>query len=250
MSNLHILVTRPEPQAAELCTLIREQGDQATSFPTIEFAPPSDLEAFHTAMQTLDQQDWLIFISPQAVRVSIPYLPVLPPNVQIAAVGSGTAKALHAAHYPQVLHPAAEWHSEGLLDLPAFQSVQNKKIAIIRGAGGREFIDQQLAERGAQITIIIAYERILPVCDVQPYLNLLRQRAIDSIVCTSFEGVRNLKILIGETAWPELQTIPVSVMSGRVEMRARQLGCQTIWVTQQASQAAILDLLAEKRKGR
>lgn len=245
---MHILVTRPEPQAAELCHLIRERGDQATPFPTIAFAPPPDQHAFLAGIQTLNKQDWLIFISPQSVRASIAYIPALPSTVKIAAVGAGTAKALNAAGYTHILHPVAEWHSEGLLDLPALQSVANKKIAIIRGSGGRELIDKQLAERGAQITTIIAYERVLPVIDAQPCLNLLRQREIDSIVCTSFDGVRNLKILLGETAWPQLQTIPIIVMSDRVKMLARDLGFQTIWVTQNASQAAILDLLAEKRK--
>jgi len=239
---MFVLVTRPEPQGSELCKLIIAQGHQAISFPTMAFAPPAKSPSF----ERLNEQDWLIFISPQAVCATVPYIKFK--NMKVAAVGAGTAKALYLAGYIDVLHPEIETNSEGLLALPPLQIVDGKKIAIIRGAGGREVIDKILCERGANILTIIAYERVLPKIDTEPCLNLLKNDSIDVIICTSYEGVRNLKVLLGESGWPYLKNKPIIVMSERVKMLAQDLGFQTIWVTRNPSQTAILDLLVERRK--
>jgi uroporphyrinogen-III synthase len=251
LEDLHILVTRPEPQGEELCKLISAHGGHPIHFPTIAFAPPLDEESFQQAITQLGEQDWLIFNSPQAVYASIALIrkhwPHFPDTVKWAAVGAGTAKALQQAGY-EALYPDNEQSSEALLDLPDLQQVAGKKIAIIRGVGGRGLLDKIFTERGAIILPVIAYERILPDVDPAPILEKLRQHAIAIIVCTSYEGVRNLKILLGESASPYLHDIPLIVMSERIKMLAQDLGFRRIWVTRNASQAAILDTLAETRK--
>jgi uroporphyrinogen-III synthase len=252
--NLRVLVTRPEPQASELSQLIENAGGVAVNFPTIEFAPPLDMDSFHDAINHLGNQEWLIFISPHAVYASVPFIrqrwPEFPPQVKFAAVGEGTAKALFEAGYNVAAVPENQWNSEGLLAMPVFQpsQISEQKVAIIRGVGGREYLDKVLAERGARVTPVIAYQRVLPQIDVTDYLSMLKQHRIDVIVCTSFEGVRNLKILFGQTGWTYLQVLPIIVMSERIKMLARDLGFQTIWVSRNASQTAILELLVTLRK--
>lgn len=250
LHNLHILVTRPQPQGEELCRLVKDHGGQATHFPTIDFAPPPDTQAFEQALTKLGEQDWLIFISPQAVYATVAHIrrlwPYFPESVKFAAVGAGTAKALNEAGYNVAIHPESNWSSEGILDLPEFHSVAEKKIAIIRGVGGREMLDKYLAERGAHLLPVIAYERILPEVDINPCLALLKQGTIDIIVCTSYEGVRNLKILLGEAGWPYIKNIPLIVMSERIKLLAHDLGFGKIWVTRNASQAAVLEIMVEK----
>lgn len=248
LQNLHILVTRPEPQGEELCRLINAHGGEAISFPTIAFVPKD----FHHTLPLLGEQDWLIFISPQAVYSSIPQIrkawPQLPETVKFAAVGAGTARVLQQAGYNVSIHPEADWSSVGVLALSEFRSVSGKKIAIVRGVGGREILDKTLAERGADILPVITYERVLPDVDVTECVELLEKGIINIIVCTSYDGVKNLKILLGEKGWPYLQEIPVIVMSERIKSLAHDLGFRRIWVTRNASQEAILDLIAEKRK--
>jgi|SRR5579883_475545 uroporphyrinogen-III synthase len=254
LQGLHILVTRPEPQGAELCRLIAAEGGYPVSFPTIAFAPPPDQETFQESINALGKQDLLIFISPQAVYSSIASIrktwPQFPESVQFAAVGAGTAKALRDAGYNVTLQPESEWSSQGLLEMEELKAVSGKKIAIIRGVGGRELLDVELARRGACILPVIAYERTLPKIDVDPCLNLLEKRIIDIIICTSYEGVRNLKILLGEAGWPYIKDIPVIVMSERIKSLAHNLGFQTIWVTPNPSMAAILDVCRNRNDHR
>lgn len=249
LAGINILVARPKPQADALCEAILAHGGYPIHFPTLQFAPPRDETLLHSAISQLGEQDWLIFISPQAVYASIAHIrrvwPHFPDTVQWMAVGSGTANALLQAGY-RAMTPETEWNSEGLLALPAFQQVKGKKIAIIRGEGGRQLLDKTLAERGASILPVIAYERVLPTVDNSDCLERLKQHTIDVIVCSSYEGVRNLKILLGDVGWPYLAEIPLLVMSERIKMLAEDLGFRRLWVARDIDE--ILVVAAEIRK--
>lgn len=251
LEDLSIMVTRPGHAGEELCKEIKEAGGHATFFPTIAFGPPPDAKAFQQAIDKLGACDWLVFISPQAVVSSVPAIrkawPEFPSNVKFAAVGASTAAALRDAGY-DALYPADEWGSEGLLEMPEFQELDDQRIAIIRGEGGRELLEQIFIERGARVIHVVAYHRILPKVDVSEYVHLLRQHRIDAIIATSFEGVQNLKTLIGAEGWLFLKEIPLIVASLRIKSLARELGFKTIWVADNASHDAIINMLVDKRE--
>ncbi|HTM63129.1 MAG TPA: uroporphyrinogen-III synthase [Gammaproteobacteria bacterium] len=250
LSSIYVLVTRPGTAGAELCAQIEAQGGRALHFPVIEFAPPHDTESFQQVINQLGEQDWIIFNSPQAVRSAVPAMrkawPEFPENVQIAAVGSGTAKSLYEAGYISALHPEHEWSSEGLLAMTQFQHVSGKKIVIIRGEGGRQVLEKVLGERGAKVLPCIAYRRMLPTINAEACLKLIHQKELDVIAAGSFESVTNLMLLLGNESWPLLKEIPLIVMSERVKMLAAESGFQTIWVTETASNDAVLDVIVAK----
>lgn len=249
LQPLTVLVTRPEPQNQVLCRRIDAEVGRAISFPTISFAPPPSRYEFESALTQLHEQEALIFVSPQAVYASLPAIrrvwPAFPGNAMLAAVGAGTASALReqgvsAVHFPR------DANSEGLLAMPAFSAITGQRIAVIRGLGGREAIDRALAERGARVLTVIAYQRVLPSVDPAPVITLLQQHAIDIVVCTSYEGVRNLVTMLGDAVLNELCSLPLIVMSERIKLLASDLGFQTIWVPREASDEAILQLIAQK----
>jgi uroporphyrinogen-III synthase len=244
-------VTRPDPAGSALCQYLQDQGDVAIHFPTIAFAPPRDLSALTGAIDQLGQQDWLIFISPQAVYHAIPLIrqrwPQFSSRVQFAAVGAGTAAALKEAGYIAAALPKEEWSSDGILELVPFQQAAGKNIAIIRGEGGRERLEGVLAERGATVLSVMAYQRIVPKMDISPYLILFKENKIDVIVCTSFQGVQNLKAMVGAADWVNLSHVPLIVVSDRIKLLASDLGFQRIWVAANASHQAISAIIAQKR---
>lgn len=249
LQGMHILVTRPKPQGVQLCAEIEKLHGHAFYFPTIAFTCAPDQQALLSAVAQLAEQDWIIFISPQAVKASLNFVQnqALPSTVKLAAVGEGTANALLQAGFNIDVIPS-EWTSEGLLALPQFQSVANKKIAVVRGVGGREKIDSALAERGAHVLPVIAYQRVIPEVDISDCVNCVKRSSFDCIVCTSFESVNNLKNMLGPESWPYLRLTPLLVVSERIKTLAQDLGFQTIWVSVNASQQAILDTLAKMRK--
>lgn len=244
LDNLHqlrVLVTRPRPQGEELCAQINAAGGKAICFPVIDIKTPKDPAIFSSAISHLNEFDWVIFISPQAVLNSVTeikkYWPNFPETIKLAAIGAGTANTLKDANLPRAIFPKEQWNSEGLLDLSEFQSIQNKKIAIICGEGGRDQLEKELINRGAIVTRIIAYQRALP--DVKaPQLNF------DVAVCTSIESINNYKILFKSTA------VPILVISERMQKHAQETGFKNIYLAKNASHHAILAELAKvKTKG-
>lgn len=246
-AGLRVWVSRPDPEGTALCELIKAGGDQAIHFPTIDIVPPANISALKEAGAKLGEQDWLIFISPQAVYQGVKWLPALPETVQFAAMGTGSALALEKAGYSSAIYSAKAMNAEGLLALAPFQSIKHKKIAVIRGEGGREWLERELVLRGAEVLSVICYRRALPDREVAVERALLKQGAVDVIISTSLESVKNLKHMVGAAQEEKLLAIPLMVNSERVKMGAALLGFQTIFVADNASHVAMLKLLAEKR---
>lgn len=225
LHGLRVLVTRPAHQAQMLCQLIEADGGKAVLLPTIEIADAIDQVALQTAIQALAENELAIFVSPNAVQKSVPiiqqYWQPWPAVVKVAAVGASSAQALRDNYLPVDFCPVKPFNSEGLLALSALQDVTNKRIIIFRGEGGRELLATTLRERGAKVREAIVYRRILPklLVDVA-----LLEKTIDIIICTSNTGLQNLLTLVGESARPWLQNMPLLVISERMAILAKTLG--------------------------
>lgn len=246
LKGLRVMVTRPKPLGEILCQRINEAGGKSIYFPTIDIFPPGDPTIFPRQLAKIDKLDWIIFISPQAVYATSHIInldwPNFPSHVKIAAVGGGTAKALKAANLRVDVYPVENWGSDGLLDLPEFQNVEGKKIALMRGEGGREWLEQSLRVRGAQVSQIIVYRRVKPTLDVAPYVKLFIDNEVDRVVSTSGEGLYNLKEILNP-AWDHLQHVKLIVISQRMRDRALEYGFKEILLAKNPSQGAIIDVL-------
>lgn len=252
LQHLRVLVTRPKPHGEMLCEKIREAGGNPIYLPTLEIIPFQDKLAFERQIQTLDQFDWVFFISPQAVIQSAAAIhqswPHFPVQLKVAAVGAGTAMTLQEAKLPVSLYPELDWRTEGLIALPELQNLQGKKIAIICGLGGRELLADVLMERGALVTRMIAYQRVLPEIDMKQYIHLFHSHSIDIIVSTSNESLRNLLTMVGKDNWPDLYSIPLLVVSERIAVYAKELGFEKVMLAENASHTGIVECLF-KQKG-
>ena len=242
LSSLCVMVTRPKPQGEILCQRIRDCNGRAIYFPTIEIiATGAQNPSFPK------NPDWIIFISPQAVYHGAHLLPLpLPPQVKVAAIGLGTAKVLEERKIIADLYPE-EWNSEGLLKLPEFQNMMGRQVIIVQGMGGREILAKTLAAKGAIVTQIIAYQRVLPKVDIKPYTHLLHEHKIDIIVCTSLEGIRNLLQLFGEENQPYLQRVTMVVISERLKESIKDLGFTRVITAKNASHESILKVLSREK---
>ena len=246
LQGLTILVTRPKPAGTALCQRMNAYGATAIHYPTISIAPPVDTKAMQQAFSMLAKQDWLIFISPQAVYSSINEIRhQLPDSIKLAAIGKSTAEALHQAGYAEVLYPKEVWDSESFLNLPEWRELTNKNMMIICGADGRDVLEKNLVARGARVTSAITYRRILPTTN-QPLSKEIVSK-IDAILIASGDSIKNLKILLGSHE-PNLCKIPLIVASDRIKKLACDLGFQTIWIAESASDEGGISVLAIKKE--
>jgi uroporphyrinogen-III synthase len=247
LHGLRVLVTRPKPMGEILCHAIDANGGECIYFPTIDIHPPADPSVYRMQLKKLDRLDWLIFLSPQAVFSTSHLIhldwPNFPPQIKIAAVGGGTAKALQHAELRVDVYPTENWSSEGILSLPEFSHITGKKIALMRGEGGREWLRQSLQLRGAIVSEIIVYRRVKPQTDATPYCNMLRNHLIDCIVATSGEGLRNLLEFCAPVRDLILE-VPLLVISKRLQEAASEWQFKKILLAKNPSHNAIIETLS------
>jgi len=219
------MVTRPVDQAQNLCRLIEELGGRAIRFPVVEIhftaKEPGSRQQLDTLARQLDSYQMAIFISSNAVRGAQAWLhQAMPTQIKLAAVGKATAEAIKRCWPREVICPRQQFDSEGLLALPQLQHIEQQKIIIFRGQGGREKLATELENRGASVTYAEVYHRTVP----QTPLTSVQKRAIDAIIVTSNEGLRNLYDIAGAGDRPWLLARQLIVISQRTAGLARQLG--------------------------
>lgn len=227
--NKRILVTRPKHQADKLCELITAYKGQPVSFPSIEIQAIETPDNRLGDNDTLLQYDFIIFVSRNAVNITFERyanLANLSADIQLVAIGAGTAEALTELSIENVLHAGLQAQSEALLELPEMQAerLADKKILIVRGLGGREYLRDNLVKRGATVDYAEVYKRCLPKYEANDVHNLWQNIKPDAAIVSSNDGLRNLVSLTAELGQEQLFNLPLVLMSERSITLARELG--------------------------
>jgi uroporphyrinogen-III synthase len=251
LAGLGILVTRPAHQAEGLCKLIEQQGGSAYRFPVLEILDPLEPRPLQLIASRLDDYDWAIFVSANAVERALDSILAVrdwPETARIAVIGQSSARALERYGLSADLVPENRFDSEALLALPAMQRVEGLHFVIFRGDGGREHLAETLRQRGARVDYIEAYRRARPSVDTGPLLGQWNAGAIDIVVVNSAESLHNLTDLMGESGADLLHKTPLLVVSERMLSLVQQLGFeQTPVVAENATDAAVLKALVTWR---
>lgn len=246
-----VVVTRPERQAAALASLIEAAGGRALRVPAIEITPlrSAGLEA---VLARIDSFGMAVFISRNAVEQGLASLRdagrALPPGMRVAAIGTGTRRALESEGWGGVIAPAGPADSEALLAEPALADVSGKRIVIFRGEGGREALAEGLRSRGAHVEYAECYRRGTPPIDPLPLIGEWSRGALHAITVSSGEGLANLASSLGTAGRALLAAVPVFVPHPRVAAQARELGVAQVVVTGAADEEVVAALVAYFRR--
>lgn len=245
---MSILVTRPLPQGEELVSRLRLQGQEAWSFPLIEFTPGRQLHALSGQLAALSAGDLLFALSQHAVEFAHARLQQLgqrwPQAADYFAIGRTTALALHTVSGQNIRYPLDREISEVLLQLPELQNIAGKKALLLRGNGGRELLGETLRERGAEVTFCECYQRNTKHYDGAEEAMRWQSRGINTLVITSGEMLQQLWTLMPQwyhERW--LLRCRIVVVSERLARQARDLGWQDIQVADGADNDALLRAL-------
>jgi len=246
LAGLGVLVTRPEQQADALCRLIEQYGGVAIRCPALRIAEPHDWTPALVIFDRLADNHWVIFTSANAVDRAWPLIQErggFPPQLDIAAVGQATARALERCGVTGCLCPAQGFTSEALLALPRFQNVAGQRIVIVRGEGGREYLADTLTARGAHVDRAEVYRREPPSADIGALLERWAHGEIGAVVITSTESLHNLFAMLGAIGQPYLRNTPLVVVSARIRRSAVEQGCRHLLLAREASDEAIVAAL-------
>ncbi|MEH6548457.1 MAG: uroporphyrinogen-III synthase [Pseudomonadales bacterium] len=241
LAEMTVWVTRPTPQATALADALQKYGANTIIQPAMAIKPcPEASEAWRGAkslIMDLDNFQHIIFISTNAVchgmAIIETYWPQLPQQQIWYAIGQSTADAL-ASFGVKAQLPAQGSNSEALLQLPGLHQVTDAKILIVSGLGGRQFLRQQLQDRGARVSVAECYQRSLPDNLAADLAQQLSQSGIDVITAGSVETLQNLLVISANQADAIIQTTVV-VPGQRVADAAAKLGFHEIITANSAS---------------
>lgn len=263
-----VVITRPAGQSQALAAQLETHGLRTFEFPLITIEPVRDDAPLREALGALDRYALVVFVSPNAVdRAFACYSAISsiwPHALPVAVVGPASVAALarHGVAAPahRVISPAgaadeepARFDSESLytalektLGEDAFA---DKRVLIVRGDGGREWLADRLREAGAEVEAVPAYRRVVPEPPIGAWetVHALLEGAPHAWLVTSSEGVRNLDELAREhlTAGEivELRHAPLVAPHARIGETARGLGFDRITVSGAGDERIVQTLL-------
>ncbi len=247
------LVTRPAHQGSSLIDSLRQRGFEPLSFPAIAIEPAPPSPALRDLPWRIEDYDLALFVSRNAVDHAFRYLDAtaLPAQLQLGAIGRGTAQALRTQGVGKAVIPAAEFNSEGLLAAPELQSVKGKRVIIFRGQAGRNLLGNSLRERGARVDYCEVYRRALPDLGPADYQRLTGGRRPDIALFTSSEGLRNTLTLLDDDQAAALRRRPWLLISDRMRETARDLGHNAaILIADRASDTGLIAALERWKEDR
>ncbi|MBU2709474.1 uroporphyrinogen-III synthase [Zooshikella harenae] len=240
MTTPVFLVTRPEPQASQLVHSMELAGLCALALPMIAIQPLPESAQLRATWQNLAQFDKVIVTSTAAAQIGLyqaeQYWPQWPVGLAWFAIGQATAAVMRQLSIDSALSDQGV-DSEALLALPVLQDVQQQRVLLIKGKGGRSLIQQTLESRGADVTTCCVYERVEPLYHVQDVERLIKDQGVTTIIATSGEIASNLLEYIDGTMAANLQLI---VPSERVALLQQKQQWADIFVAEGASDQAIL----------
>jgi uroporphyrinogen III methyltransferase/synthase len=197
-----VVVTRSRAQASKLVDRLFDLGAEALEFPTIETVPPEDFSELDGALRNLPGFDWLVLTSANGVSAVWERLAALNldaralAGVKVAAIGSETARALAQRGIRADIVPD-EYKAEGLLEsFP--EAMQGQRVLLARAKEARDVLPRGLAERGAQVTEIVAYRTVTGSGRAADLARLLREGRVHAVTFTSSSTVNNFVDLLSK----------------------------------------------------
>jgi uroporphyrinogen-III synthase len=244
-----IAVTRPAAQAETLCRAIEGAGGSAFRFPLLEIVPVTDPAVFAPVAERLDTFNFAFFVSPNAAEHGLAGLRQIrpwPSGLRVAAVGQGSARALAAHGFSDVIAPAEGFDSEAVLALPEFaaEAVRGRAVLVVRGNAGRELFGKTLTARGARVEYLSCYNRICPAADPAPLLELAARGGLDALSVSTAEGVDHLARIVGFEGLACLSGVPVFVSHPRIAARCRSHGLEQTIASGPGNDALLRALIA------
>ncbi len=200
LSGISIVVTRAGHQASELSSRLTALGASVIELPTIEIVPPQSWDSVDEAIARIDEYDWILFASTNAVQYFVsrwaqrPSLKMF--TGKYAAIGPSTNEALRKNNLTASFQPGGAYVSEAFVDqFPGYPNLTGLKILWPRTNIGRDIILEKLQAAGAEVDVVQAYQTVAASTSdetVARLTEMLVRGQVDIITVASSQSVRNL----------------------------------------------------------
>jgi uroporphyrinogen III methyltransferase/synthase len=222
-----VLITRAGDQAIALTAALSEIGADPVVVPTIEIVPPASFVELDQAIADLDQVDYLILTSVNAVNaffdrlVAKGHSPQALSAMQTVAVGPKSAEALAERGVTADLIPQ-DYRAEGVVALLK-DRVSGKRLLYPKAALARDLIPAELTAAGAEVIAPIAYASTPPVEAAEKLQKALAD-GLDLLTFTASSTVQNFVALLDTKSLILAKQIPVASIGPLTSETAKKLG--------------------------
>jgi len=195
LSDTRILICRPEPSASELASALASMGAECKVLPTLAISPLEISPTDRQKIMNLDHYQHVIVTSQHAAKLGLEqideYWPQFPAEQNWFAIGRKTAKQLNAVDL-NLIAPDTDLSSETLLLQTELKKVNKQKVLILKGAEGRDLLQQQLEKQGALVDTVALYKRRCPHYDTAHIQKSVQAFDPNYIIALSGETLLNL----------------------------------------------------------
>jgi len=219
-----VVVTRAESIDGPLSSQLREMGLQVLLWPAVSVAVAAT-GPLEQALQSVEQFDWIVFASRQAVAAVTERVAKRPKGLRVAAVGQATAQVLKQRNWPVDLIPD-EANAAALVAAFAALPVNGRKILFPASSRSLPTIRAGLTQLGATVVQVEAYRTEPSTLDVADCRAWIARDAIRAVTFASPSAVIELERALGKEHFSRLlshaEVIAIGPTTGReLEERGR-----------------------------
>jgi uroporphyrinogen III methyltransferase/synthase len=249
LAGKRIVITRAAAQSEALARELSERGAIPMVLPLVAFAEPEDFAPLDAAITGIQQFDWMILTSAQAVRAVVKRSEELKldlirfgSKLRIACVGPVTAGAARqaglAAEY------VAERHSGAGLAEELGSKLAGAKVLLPRSDRANPDLPVALKRHGAEVSEVIAYRTLRPTAVDERNLRQVADGAADAVLFFSPSAVQHFAELCGGEQLRALQDKLAITAVGPVTANAlREAGVLHAVVAVDTTAAAVIEAL-------
>lgn len=271
---MRVLVTRPAGQADRLVDVLEDAGITVSCLPLLHLKAVTEAEkiaAIKKQLLLLSQQDFVIFISSNAVKYTAEFLAQhdlkWPSSLPCIPIGGATAKAIEDLGWlldrvdecingrinkcdtessNEEEKKLSAYSSEKLLVELSQRDVGEKRITIFRGEGGRELLADNLTSRGASVAYCEMYKRQHPNYSSEQFEQALGQN-LAAILFASGETLENFyRHIQRDELQAMVENVPMIVPSERIKNLAEHKGFNNILIAVNASAEGFLQVITQQ----
>jgi uroporphyrinogen-III synthase len=196
-------VTRAADKAKPLVEQLTALGAKVQVIPVLEVRPTSDWDKVDQAIDRIEQFDWIVFASANAVNYFLGRTRELGAlerlSSKIAALGPATAESLRQFQLTAQFIPSVFIADSFVAEMSHVTTLAKSQILWPRGNRGRMLIADKLTAAGAHVHVVSCYESGLPEdkeATAAACAELVKLHSADIITFASSESVKNFTELV------------------------------------------------------
>ena len=213
-----VVVTRAESHDGPLSSQLRSLGLNVLLWPAVRTAPAAG-NSLEQALAHIEDFDWIVFASRNAVTAVIRWLPRLPEGVRVAAIGRATAQVLRSRGFPVDILPN-EANAAALVDAFAAQGCAGARILYPASSRALPTITQGLTQLGAAVRQVEAYRTEAALLDANDCRAWIDREVIGAVTFASPSAVIELERALGPPHFTRLLAQAAVVAIGPTTARA------------------------------